>query len=92
MKIVFRWYDFYCGFYYNRKKKWLYIFPIPMIGLIIKLNIKIVFRRGDFVKYVGPDYSHWNKEMRIRHVMGVEELAIMETGEEFDLKDLKKLR
>lgn len=38
IKIVFVWYDLWIGFFWDSKKKWLYFFPIPMFGLIIKLK------------------------------------------------------
>ncbi len=37
IKIIFRWFDFYMGIYYDRNKQNLYIFFLPMIGLKISL-------------------------------------------------------
>jgi hypothetical protein len=39
MKItpIFAWYDFWIGLFYNKNKKCLYIFPIPMFGIKIQL-------------------------------------------------------
>ena len=37
VKIIFRWYDFWIGLFYDRKQRRLYIFPFPMIGILIKL-------------------------------------------------------
>lgn len=30
---IFRWYDFYVGFYWDRDNSILYFFPIPMFGI-----------------------------------------------------------
>lgn len=38
VSIIFRWFDFWVGLYLDRKDKILYIFPIPMIGIKIRLN------------------------------------------------------
>ena len=33
VKVIFRWYDFWIGFFYDIKKNILYFFPIPMLGI-----------------------------------------------------------
>lgn len=42
MKIsfIFAWYDLWVGFFYDKKKNWLYILPIPMVGIILKFKQK----------------------------------------------------
>ena len=35
IKFIFRWYDFWIGFYFDKKKKYLYFFPLPTIGFKI---------------------------------------------------------
>ena len=36
IKFIFRWYDFWVGFYFDRKNKVVYFFPIPMFGIKIE--------------------------------------------------------
>lgn len=38
MKIIpiFAWYDFWIGLFYDKNKKTLYLFPIPMFGIKIQ--------------------------------------------------------
>ncbi len=36
MKLIFAWYDFYVGIYIARESGLLYIFPIPMVGVVIR--------------------------------------------------------
>lgn len=38
MKVAFivAWYDLWIGLFWDGKKKWLYILPLPCIGIIIK--------------------------------------------------------
>lgn len=44
IKLMFAWYDFWIGWYWNRLAQTLYIFPVPMIG------IRIYFRDRFFRK------------------------------------------
>lgn len=38
IEFIFKWYDFWVGIFYDKKKNWIYILPLPMIGIIIKLK------------------------------------------------------
>ncbi len=42
INISFRWYDFWIGFYYDTKKKILYVCPLPMIVLEFQKKDKLV--------------------------------------------------
>ena len=33
---ILKWYDGWVGFFWDSKKKWLYVFPLPFFGIIIK--------------------------------------------------------
>ena len=37
VSFIFAWYDLWIGLYYDRERSWLYILPIPMVGIILKL-------------------------------------------------------
>lgn len=39
--IIVAWYDMWVGFFWDKKKHWLYIFPIPCIGIVIKFRNQI---------------------------------------------------
>lgn len=39
MKVEFKWFDFWVGFYYDQKKRILYICPLPMIVLVIPFDV-----------------------------------------------------
>lgn len=38
LRFVIAPYDFWVGFFWNRKKRWLYILPIPMVGVCIEFG------------------------------------------------------
>lgn len=40
MKFMFAWFDFWVGFYYDRKKRRLYFFPVPMFGIMYQFGNK----------------------------------------------------
>lgn len=35
IKPIFAWYDFWVGLFWDSKKRKLYVFPIPMVGIVI---------------------------------------------------------
>ena len=38
VRIIFEWFDFWAGLYYDQKKNILYFFPIPMLGIAINFG------------------------------------------------------
>lgn len=36
LSFIFKWYDGWIGWFWDSKKRYLYIFPIPFFGIIIK--------------------------------------------------------
>lgn len=38
IKLIFAWYDLWIGAFWDQKKRCLYIFPIPMFGVILKFG------------------------------------------------------
>jgi hypothetical protein len=40
IKPIFAWYDFWVGAFWDQAKRRLYIFPIPMFGVVIQFKVK----------------------------------------------------
>lgn len=38
VNLIFKWFDFWIGLFWDQKKRWLYFFPIPCIGLVLKFK------------------------------------------------------
>lgn len=45
ISFIFAWYDIWIGFFWDKKKKWLYILPLPCIGVILKFKTNGNLRR-----------------------------------------------
>lgn len=37
VQLIFKWFDFWIGIFYDQKKNWIYLLPIPMVGIIFKM-------------------------------------------------------
>ncbi len=35
---IFAWYDMWIGAFWDRKKRCLYLFPIPMFGVVVQFQ------------------------------------------------------
>lgn len=38
IQFLFAWYDLWIGLFWDKNKKWLYILPLPMLGIILKFG------------------------------------------------------
>lgn len=38
LKFIFKWFDLWVGFFWDRENKWLYFLPFPMLGVIFKFS------------------------------------------------------
>jgi hypothetical protein len=40
VKHLFAWYDFWIGFYWDRKMRRLYVLPVPMLGFYMQFDTR----------------------------------------------------
>lgn len=61
IKFIFKWYDLWIGFFWDKDKNWLYCLPLPMLGFIIKFappkNENNVWERKAIQIYTGDDFT-----------------------------------
>lgn len=50
VKLLFAWFDFWVGLFWDRKAKRLYVFPIPMFGFYVQF---LLFKKHQ-------PYCHFN--------------------------------
>lgn len=43
IEFIFKWFDFWVGLFWDKKKRWLYVLPIPMFGIIFKFKSNTTF-------------------------------------------------
>ncbi len=35
---IFAWYDMWVGFFWDSKNRWLYMLPLPCLGIVVKFR------------------------------------------------------
>lgn len=35
VRVIFAWFDLWIGLYWDRKERNLYVFPVPMFGIVL---------------------------------------------------------
>lgn len=87
IELMFAWYDMWVGLFWDQKKRWLYIFPLPMIGLRIRIwggRCYVLRKRGLFYRPNAAGYtSHideagrYTKAEALKHVYPHDEPVTM---------------
>lgn len=61
IKFIFAWYDLWIGVFIDKAKRKIYIFPIPMFGIVIELKaIRRCTKCGSHKLKEGYYTSGWN--------------------------------
>ena len=42
VRLIFAWYDFWIGLFWDQQKRRLYIFPVPMCGVLLDFGPRSV--------------------------------------------------
>jgi len=58
IKPIFKWYDFWVGFFWDREKRRLYFVPIPMFGVMIQFHVEYIHYSGYHCGLCGAWINH----------------------------------
>jgi hypothetical protein len=63
IKLMLAWYDAWVGFFWDAKKRYLYFFPIPMVGVRFAFYFKCIkcgkkLAAGDVCYYCGRPHCY----------------------------------
>lgn len=62
LKLLFAWYDLWVGLFYDVEKKTLYVFPVPMFGVVVTVLASVThfaFKVGaPYYLNLGDAHSH----------------------------------
>lgn len=74
VKLIFAWYDLWIGFFWDKKKSWLYIFPLPTLGIILKFKdvIEIDINDPEFNQPIEEGWSDGHEDHPGFHAQGCE--------------------
>lgn len=67
IKLLFAWYDLWVGFFWDKKKRWLYFLPLPCVGVIFKFKLSLPPNYWLNADYAGETYpfSLWYKDRQV---------------------------
>jgi hypothetical protein len=61
IKLMFAWYDFWVGAYWDRYARRLYIFPVPMFGIVIQFRARTRCR-DEFIESIKEEAAQRLRE------------------------------